>query len=169
MVVPHLAARINLHETHAAFHEAPGHETAFTKIIRILPANPVQLACNLSLAGDIERLTGLHLHAGGHLIIGNARIEHWLVRALGFMQAIKGIDEIALGGGDTGRLLVIRLDVQHRRALALDLRALIERRQISAHPVLHIVDRQPVLRIGQHHIGRQILAHAAEAVGYPST
>ena len=83
------------------------------------------------------------------------------------MHAIERVDEVPLGGGDAGGLLIIRFDVQHRRAFTLNLRALIQRREIAAHPVFDVIDRQPVLRIGQHHVSGQILVFTAEPVGDP--
>ena len=65
------------------------------------------------------------------------------------------------------RFVVVRLQVEQRRAGRAHPRPLIQRREVAGHPALHAVGRQPRGRISQDDVGGQVLILRAESVGDP--
>ena len=153
----------------AALDEAARHQAALAKVIGFLLTDAIHRARVFFFPQYIQRLSRLHLHTCGHLIVGNAGVQNGLVRSLGFVKGIQRINQIAFGRGHTGWLLIIRLEMQHRRAFALDRGALKKRRKIPAHPVLNAIHCKFVIGISQHHVGRKILVHATQTISNPRT
>ena len=67
-----MTARVDLHEAHAALDHAAGHEAAFGKVVGVLVADAVHGLGGVSFAGEVEDVGSLELHAGGHLVVGDA-------------------------------------------------------------------------------------------------
>src|ERR1041384_8337007 len=86
----------------------------------------------------------------------------------GKVRLIQCLEEAALVGARGSGDIRQRFEIEHRRALAANLRALIDRRQPPRSPIIDAIYRQSA-RVAQHDVSRQILSLGAQRINDPRT
>ncbi len=121
------------------------------------------------LTREIGQLRHAGLHAIGHLVLGDARLDLG-IGDLVVVQAIEGAEVVELATADriadAGRVR----QIEHRVAIGAQLDSLVARRQKSGAPVIVVEDlpaRQLAVLRGHDHERRQVLIHAAQAIAQP--
>ena len=156
---------VELHEAHAALEQSP-REQAVGGVGAIRALGPVELEHVLRLVREVYELGHRGLHAEGQLVLGDARAQDRIDVSREPVELAHGVHDLALRGAvDT--LGVV--EVMHRRALRLEVHALVPARQEAGAPL----PRRDRLRLtaasagGQHHIAGQVVRHPPQAVGQP--
>ena len=166
VVVPDLKIYKELHETHAALDQTAGNEAAAGVAVGGFAVDAVHFFGGLGFLVKIQRVAGLHLHARGQFVAGHAGIKPGLEGTRGLVPFVEPGNQVALKRFDGGGLVKGRFQVEHRRALCAETRALVHRRQITGLPVLRAVHGQFV-RVLQYDVGGQVLVFRAQSVAHP--
>ena len=157
--------RVHLHEPHAGLHQFAGQQALAAEVVGVRLADAIQLQRVLGLPADVEGGRDLRLHAVGQLVGRRAGGQLVLVRVPVRVQRVELSEQVEVpplhAPRDAGR----RVEVQDRRALRAERRALKVCRQVGVGPVGGPALRER--RFGQHDEGREVLVLAAEPVGDP--
>ena len=164
MAVPRLPLAVpHLDVAHAALDEPAGDEH-----LPPLGVVAVAVADMLWLAGDVEGLPRLCLHAPGQLHRGQPGLELWVVVAGGQVPAVerrRQIELAALGIAVEEWVADILDEVLHLPLGGVDVGSLIRAGEKGVAPVLRALDRIPT-RAHRHEAG-EILIFRPQAVGHP--
>ena len=155
---------IELNVTHAPFRQTPRYEaiigeTGFTRLRPIGCANRVRLFAN------IHRVSRFHLHAEGHLILGNPR-DRFRIPKLGITLLIDLVDCVQHAPAKGPAHFWGIIEIEHRFPVGAALHALINARQKSGSPKLlaaigRIASRE------QYDETRQVLIFGAQSIEHP--
>ena len=169
MVIP--AHVEQLHETHVALGEAAREETIRRVGAGRFHLGSVEVENALRFAGNVRELGHAGLHAEGHLVLRDARLDV-RVAERGVPAAVERGEFVerfaARGAVHAGGIR----EIQNGIARVAELHALMLRRQKAAAPQA-VVERLIVAAARaegrEHHVGGQVLIFAAEAVTEPRT
>ena len=164
-----LTAGIDLHESHAALHEAPGGQALPGKMAAGGIVETVEIERFTGFGAEIEGLRGGHLHPVGELVA----LDPGLDLTIGAGQvAVAGIEP--RGEVELGPLLV----VGHRRAAGevgdrgpggIEARSLERARQKTSRPILGIaLGEPPPLGVDHDDEAGEIAVFTPQAVGHPA-
>jgi hypothetical protein len=107
------AAHIELNETHAAFRQPPGEQAVGGECAGLADFRSVEIERVFILVREIGQLRHGHLHAVGHLVLGDAR-SHFGVEAAAHLAFVQFADQIehvpAIFPSDTLRIV----EIEHR-------------------------------------------------------
>jgi hypothetical protein len=166
VLVPGLAVVEDLDVTNAALDQAAGDEAAGGVVAGDGVIDAVEFFDVLRFVADVERFFGGGLHVGGEFVTGDACLQIELAGVLGEVVLVKGIEQGKLAGlrgsGERGQGVEIE-DAWLGRA---DDGTLEEGGQPAVGEVFALEGGQTV-GMGEHHVSRQVLSVAAEAVGEP--
>ena len=175
MVLFDVAVRVPLHvartavgddadEPHAVFDELAGEQAAATVVVRRFRVDPIEVSRFLRLAREVQNLLGLDLHAEGHVVGIDPRVEFFivggergLVQIANQLQRLSPLARIDMGG---------QVEIQHGPLAGAEHRRLIDRRK-KAVRVHRLARFQRPLRIGHHDVGRKRTAFDSETIQHP--
>ena len=162
------AARVDLHEAHAALDQPAGHEAAAAKLLGDQVVEAVQPLGRLGLMREIDGLRCVRLHAKRQLVTGDAGRELRVLRVGGAVVIVEGGEQVELVALLLHRNLLGRPQVEDRIAGRAELRPLVGRGHEAGTPVGRSGDG-PAAMIEEHDEGRQVLIDRPQAVGHPGT
>src|SRR5262245_27569568 len=164
MIVPWLVLALpDLHETHAAFEQAPRYE-------RLPPVYrfAVHLSNMFRLFAYVERVGRFGLHAERKFVRLNLRFDQRVFLSLFLVALVQGGEQIKLFALLLARGGIV-LDVLNQALdfglFGVNVSALIDRRQKTGRPVLRAADRVAVRT--EHDESRQVLIFRAQAISQP--
>ena len=164
-----LTTGIDLHESHAALHEAPGGQALPGEMAAGGVVEAVEIERLAGFGGEIEGLRGGHLHPVGELVA----LDPGLDLAIGAGPvAVAGIEP--RGEVKLGPLLVVGHrraagEVGDRRASGVEARSLERAWQKASRPVLRIaLGEPPPLRVDHDDEAGKIAVLTPQAVGHPA-
>ena len=156
-------------EAHAALGHAACEQAVPRERAASLHVGAVHVEDVPRLAREIGQLRHAGLHAIGHLVLGDARLDFGVAQ-LAVVQSIERAEIVELAAADCiGDAGGVR-QVEHRIAVGAQLDALEPRRQESGAPVIVVEDlatTQLAILRGHDHERRQVLVHAAQAIAHP--
>ena len=166
VIIPRLAVEEQLHEPYAVLDKPPCDQAARAVFTGGILIDAVQFFRRRAFAADIERLRGCSLHPGSQFVTVDARLERVFSGALGQVGLVELTEEVKVVALDVALQVGRRVEVEYSRLLRAQHRALIQAWQEAVGPVVHAIDRVTA-GVGQHHVGRQLVRHAAKRVCQP--
>src|SRR5439155_24685903 len=128
-------ARDELHESHAALDQPPGDQAAGAEIAGDVVIEAVEAVRVGGLAANVDGLRCGRLHLEGQLVGGNAGVQYARRRGCLFgVTAVKRLRQVQHLPLPLLADAFRPVDVKDRRALRLERRALVDRRQETVAP-----------------------------------
>ena len=167
MLIP--AGVHELREAHAALGEAAGDEAVIRESAGLEDVGAIHLEHRLGLVLEVEQVGHRGLHAEGHLVLRDARVDR---RVAGFAE-VGAVERLHVVEHRATRLAADAggiIDVRDRVADAAEAHALMLAGQEAVGPV--VFEEQLAAGLGgvggrHHDIRRQVFVHRTEAVGQP--
>ncbi len=163
--VPRLTvAVVDLHETHAAFHESSGQQAPLSKLLGSVIVQAVKRLSRLGLLRDVDRFGDLLLHSIGEVVRIDLVLESTKVGALLemlFVHRPKQVEDRVLL---VGSCLTCRFQVEDRRLASAKLHSLISGWKESIAPTRGAAER---FAIAQHNVSWQRSVFTPQSIDYP--
>ena len=160
------AAAVNLHEAHAALHQAPGHQALACHGLADLVVEAIHFPNLPGFAVEVQTFGNRGLHAEGQLVVSHAGQEIGISGMDVQVGSIELVQQLQILFLAPGRDFRRRTQVDDGVSFRVEQRSLGGCRQVAVGPVDGTAE-DPGPGVGQDHEGRQVLILGSQAEDGP--